>query len=683
MSGRHEILCGGLGPPGMTGKGIVTLNVAGPARNVLLRISDICHAMTANVPDVLADLLELAAYVFAADQAVGRGGAHDTGERWRRHLTFRVPVRLPEVWSRVDVKEALTEVLSFLSDDDYDLSFTRLQQEQPVQRYFETVAPDFDADEVALFSGGLDSLGGAAQAAIEEERRVVLVTHRAATKRVPAVERLVRDLGAKCGQRVRCIQVRATKTEEVGREYTQRTRSFLYASLAAATAHLLRLDRIRFYENGVTSLNLPIAPQVLGGRATRTTHPQTLAGFARLFSLILDRPFGVENPFLWLTKTDVVRRVKDVGCAELVRASVSCSHVVESTRLYTHCGRCSQCLDRRFATLAAGLTEDQDPPEMYKIPLLTGARAVGEERTMAESFVRRALDVREMDELQFLTAYPEATRAVRHVGLPPGEAARRVHLLFARHGEDVAAVLADGLRQEAAEFQAGTLPDTCILALAVPERYRHLQATIRVPTFRRSDDHWSIWFANEETTLKDGVGPRYVALLLDNPGRRMHVMDMLIAEALLNGELDPTLLPEGVGDPEEGGFAVRKSPAGSGGTLFDYAAKLDYRVRLDRLEEDGAAARAAGGDPVRTLEIEQEAAQIKRLLRAGVDIRGKLRPGADDDERARQSVTRAVNRTILHLGKRHPSLSRHLRKHLSTGLFCKYDPDPPVYWVTK
>ena len=74
------------------------------------------------------------------------------------------------------------------------------------------------------------------------------------------------------------------------------------AALAAVVARSFGLRRIRFYENGVVSMNLPISEQAIGGRATRTTHPQVLNGYAALFRLLTDGAFEVENPFLWLTK---------------------------------------------------------------------------------------------------------------------------------------------------------------------------------------------------------------------------------------------------------------------------------------------------------------------------------------------------------------------------------------------
>jgi 7-cyano-7-deazaguanine synthase in queuosine biosynthesis len=119
-------------------------------------------------------------------------------------------------------------------------------------------------------------------------------------------------------------------------------------------ANLFGLNKIRMYENGVVSLNLPISAQLIGARASRTTHPQVLKGFGELFSLILEKLFLVENPFLWKTKSDVVKILVEASCADLIKYSASCSHVREMTTLHTHCGKCSQCIDRRIAVLAPG-----------------------------------------------------------------------------------------------------------------------------------------------------------------------------------------------------------------------------------------------------------------------------------------------------------------------------------------
>jgi hypothetical protein len=64
------------------------------------------------------------------------------------------------------------------------------------------------------------------------------------------------------------------------------------------TARLFGLDRIAFFENGVVSLNLPPVAQVVDARATRTTHPQAMAGFRAIFSELLKKQFDVINPFM-------------------------------------------------------------------------------------------------------------------------------------------------------------------------------------------------------------------------------------------------------------------------------------------------------------------------------------------------------------------------------------------------
>jgi hypothetical protein len=53
--------------------------------------------MAADLPPLLVDLLEIAAYVYSADQAVPKGGTQsfDYGNSWDRSLRFRIAVRCP------------------------------------------------------------------------------------------------------------------------------------------------------------------------------------------------------------------------------------------------------------------------------------------------------------------------------------------------------------------------------------------------------------------------------------------------------------------------------------------------------------------------------------------------------------------------------------------------------------
>jgi 7-cyano-7-deazaguanine synthase in queuosine biosynthesis len=333
MTIEATILCDqatGRGLPD-SGRNGLHLRRFGPRPNVVLNVEDLRRATWADVPDVFLDLLDLAAYVYAADQAVKRGG--DTGKRWgedwRRVLHFAVPVRLPEVWSRNDVRSALVGVLSFLSEDEYHFAFESRKDRERFEGYglFPEGRLHGEIKEVVLFSGGLDSLAGAVHQALNDRRRVVLVNHRSNPKIAPVLRGLVREMARKAqGAAPELIKVRVHKAESLTRDDTQRTRSFLFAALGAATAAALGLNRVRFFENGVVSVNLPYCTQVVGARASRTTHPRVLAGLTRLFTALAGQRFTVENPFRDKTKADLVRLLAEAGCADLIRHTRSCAH---------------------------------------------------------------------------------------------------------------------------------------------------------------------------------------------------------------------------------------------------------------------------------------------------------------------------------------------------------------------
>ena len=111
------------------------------------------------------------------------------------------------------------------------------------------------------------------------------------------------------------IPVTINKGQEEAAEFTQRTRSLMFATLGLIVARMFGRNEMSFYENGVMSINLPISEHILGSRASRTTHPRVFADFSRLFSLLLAAPFVVRNHYLWKTKGEVLRVLADQRCA--------------------------------------------------------------------------------------------------------------------------------------------------------------------------------------------------------------------------------------------------------------------------------------------------------------------------------------------------------------------------------
>lgn len=475
----HIILCGGAPAPRQANPdNIVRLDLGGDEPNVDLEIDNISRRLSSAVPDILTDLIEIASYVYCADQAVTRGGEGVLafGAHWRRNFIFRIPVRQPSIWSSPNVLRALQKTLTILSEDNYEFHFLQRFNAVAMQQYLTLGDGDSTArqlDEVLLFSGGLDSLGGTVQEAVLNERRVALVSHRSNSKVFSRQKKLVAGLHEICKKNPPFhvpVWVHQSGTE--GREYTQRSRTFLYASLGTAVARVFGLRRIRFYENGVISLNLPISEQVVGARATRTTHPQVFDGFTSLFSLLVDEAFTVENPFLWITKTEVVNLIGDAGCGDLIGQSVSCTHTREQTIEKPHCGRCSQCISRKFATLASRFSS-RDADSLYHVDLLTGPRTAETDRTLVESFIRTATQIGSMNELQVVEHYGEVSRVLRHVRpLSADQAAERVIQLYRRHSSEVNGVMDGAIRDHASDIREGKLPATCAILLAISETYK-------------------------------------------------------------------------------------------------------------------------------------------------------------------------------------------------------------------
>ena len=66
----------------------------------------------------------------------------------------------------------------------------------------------------------------------------------------------------------------------------------------------------------------------------------------------------MDNPFLFMTKAEVVKTIADRVPGHLIAFTCSCSHQgLFQSKTRWHRGTCSQCIDRRVAVVASGLQE--------------------------------------------------------------------------------------------------------------------------------------------------------------------------------------------------------------------------------------------------------------------------------------------------------------------------------------
>jgi hypothetical protein len=438
------------------------------------------------IPDRILDLLEMAVYVFLADRSTSRGSRNSVEyQSWARSLHFVVRVRDFGFWSNPEVGPKLAEALRFMSGDrNYAFAFQPGHSTPPTNLFdsaeFE-VEPKAD-NSVVLFSGGLDSLAGVVERLETTEERLCLVSHRSQPGIKKTQDALFRALDDHYPGRLTHYKFDCSLAGVPAREETQRTRSFLYSSIAYALSHVLsQQNRFFVYENGVTSISFPKRRDMGNSRSSRTTHPKTIALLREFFSEVEGSAIEVATPYLWRTKTEIFSTLDRFRRRNLITSSVSCGTTRRNLgRVATHCGGCSQCVDRRFGAYGAGL-DDTDEGGIYALDFLR-EKPENEDKTTLIDYVRQARNFadwnvdhfceKKLDELVDLTDYLP--------GMTENEAVEGVWELCNRHGRQVMAALKR--MQNVHDDPMSKVPEGSLLQLVNEREY------LREPVLRLVSD---------------------------------------------------------------------------------------------------------------------------------------------------------------------------------------------------
>jgi hypothetical protein len=310
------------------------------------------------------DLLLIGAGTYAIDRMVTRrrrGRAQDG----IRTFDISFAVQEPLFWSQPNIKEMVVDALSFLTDDNWSVSF-----ELSVENGYQPVLPIpwFDPTRVALFSEGLDSAAGLADQAAAGADRIMLVTvgHYPALRR--RSERQILDLQqqwprASLYPASILVSLRGGVASRLRlQEKTQRSRAFLFCAAGIAAALACEVSDIDLYESGVGAINLPLMTGMLfGGLSSRGAHPTFLAKMSALGASLADQPIAFSLPYSDLTKGEVLGKLRDSRIAQWLQRSRSCVHTSLRTPDVTHCGVCPACIERRQAFAVAMIEEDTSP----------------------------------------------------------------------------------------------------------------------------------------------------------------------------------------------------------------------------------------------------------------------------------------------------------------------------------
>lgn len=439
------VLCNHATPPKGVKRHVISLNYISVGRtkpNVRIGLPLLVQAVY-HLPTRILDLIEIACYVFAADRYTSRG-ALDAVEfhSWAREFRFFVRVRDPDFWNSAVIRQKLEDLLRFISGDgSFTFTFQSGQDTAPVDLFDkeEFQVSTGEPTNISLFSGGHDSLVGAINLLGSGNEKLCLVSHQSGQPQTMMTQdSLAEALSRDCPGKIRHYRFRSGLKEKHAKEESQRTRTFLYSSIAMALVSAYKQDHFYIFENGVTSLNFPRREDLKNARASRTTHPKTIGLLKELLSEMEGRPIDIRAPFFWKTKSEVLEMLKAVGKEDLLTSSVSCSRTFQPFERGTHCGVCYQCLDRRFAIYSSEL-DGVDNAGLYNSYFVLEPFSNSESRNTLFGYVRQAKDFAGLQSGPFYRQYlPELSEVVDYI---EGENDERKALMIAdlcrRHGEQV------------------------------------------------------------------------------------------------------------------------------------------------------------------------------------------------------------------------------------------------------
>ncbi|MBT3631612.1 MAG: hypothetical protein HOD43_05055 [Candidatus Marinimicrobia bacterium] len=178
--------------------------------------------------------------------------------------------------------------------------------------------------------------------------------------------------------------------------------------------------------------------------------------------------------------------------------------------------------------------------------------------------------------------------------------------------------------------------------------------------FKLSGDFWEIRYEGEIIRLKDSKGLRYILTLLKNPNKDIR-SDQLVAIGLNLLMMQSQDEYSSLGETQQ--HSNRTLPDVHISVYQDALAKL--KSELENLSPSNRG----------YLEKIQQISALDKMIRSRFDKFGRRRP-EDSGEKARQAVSKVIASAKKKIKKEMPEFHGHLKRYLTTGFKCVYDPPP-------
>jgi 7-cyano-7-deazaguanine synthase in queuosine biosynthesis len=339
---------------------LVILDLTSKRPNIAFRATIDGQRLYLRTSSTVRDFRDIAVMSYILDTLARR---KDGADHWSREFNCSFPVRDARLWKANE--HSLRQLIATLAGDEYHFDWLSASNIPSDPKHRARIPKMFDA--VCLFSGGTDSLLGAHKL-LQQGKRLLLVGHQSEPATAAAQKEIFKHLARLFPKRASLVQFRVavSRNEQPlfpipeGEEDTHRVRSFLFLGLAVAVANMAGSPEIYMPENGLIAINPPLDLSRLGTCSTRTAHPRFLRQFLQLSRAVGAYSGTLKNPFLYESKTDMLRTFEPKLKAALLR-TVSCSRPSRyQERRVRHCGYCVPCIYRRVAFAASGLDAASD-----------------------------------------------------------------------------------------------------------------------------------------------------------------------------------------------------------------------------------------------------------------------------------------------------------------------------------
>lgn len=351
------------------------------------------------------DLFNLASGIFATDLCVQR----NEREHYIRNIDFQIEVINLHAFERI--KDLLERALLVVSRDNWNIKFIQ-KKGTPVANF----TWKNNSGAVLLFSGGIDSMCAAAEF-VKQKQPLVLVSHNSHRNVVvDSCQNNVHDaLEKHFKQTIKHIHVKVYGRKHgkyefpEERENTQRTRSFLFLTLAALITRRSGFNKVLFMaENGQFAIHLPLNQARIGPFSTHTADPQFVLLAQEIFRVLLSNPaFEILNPFLYKTKAEVFS-VLPIELQKEAYHSASC-WMISRIPGNKHCGYCVPCISRRIAIEYNKISFAEYAHDIFNTDLNTLKDDDDKKRNLVDylEFISKFKKVTKANKTDLLNEFPE------------------------------------------------------------------------------------------------------------------------------------------------------------------------------------------------------------------------------------------------------------------------------------